>query len=112
MSIIFYRRTEEHNNSFFFEEFFKFFFPAFEFISFISEQEGDKIGNIIITKIKFVSYGFSDGFADYYIFQKKPLKDFLGSNVAYVEDFANRVRIVERSIIFEQEEYCFSFFLG
>src|SRR3989338_2465987 len=100
MSIIFNNRTKEHNNSVFFEKLFKFFFPAFEFVGFICEKKGDKRSDIIIIKIKFIGYGFSDGFADDYIFLKKPLKDFLGSNVAYVENFADRISIIESSIIF------------
>src|SRR3989339_845813 len=99
MSIIFYHRTKEHNDSVFFEKFFKFLFPSFEFVGFISEKKGDKRSDIIIIKIKFVGYGFSDGFADYYIFLKKPLKYLLSADMAYIEDFTDRVSIIKSSII-------------
>src|SRR3989338_3984145 len=112
MHVIFNCGTKKHNNSVFFEEFFKFLFPAFEFVGFIRKKERDKMRNVIIIKIKLVGYGFSDGFAYDYIFLKKPLKDFLGSDMAYIEDFANRISIIECSIIFEQDKYSFSFFLG
>src|SRR3989338_4260575 len=112
MSIVFNSGAKQHDNSIFLKEFFKLFFPAFEFVGFICKEERDKMRNVIIVKIKLVGYGFSDGFADYYIFPKKPLKDFLGSDMANIEDFANRISVIESSIIFEQNKYSFSFFLG
>src|SRR3989338_4571989 len=101
MSIVFNSGAKQHDNSIFLKEFFKLFFPAFEFVGFICKEERDKMRNVIIVKIKLVGYGFSDGFADYYIFLKKPLKDFLSPHMTYIKDFTYRIGIIKISVIFE-----------
>src|SRR3989344_4813784 len=101
MSVIFNSRTEEHDNSVFFEKFFKFFFPSFESICFIGKQKRNKLTDILLIKIQFIGYGFSDGFADHQIFLEESFKDFLSADMADVENFAYRICIIHGSVFFE-----------
>src|SRR3989344_1712624 len=65
MGIIFNSGAKQQDDPVFLRELFEFFFPSLEFIGFISKEKRCEMGNIIITKIKLVGYGFSDGFAGY-----------------------------------------------